>query len=153
MANIDYKKWDKSVDIEGLKNDVKEAEENGGSGEYKEVPEGSYEVQIEKLDLVASKAGDPMVSIWFKIISGEFKGSRLFWNQVITQGFQIHKVDEFLRSLDSGVDVEFESYSQYGEMLLDIHEAIDGKLEYAIDYSVDSKGFGKFEITEIFEVA
>lgn len=147
---IDYSKFDKAVDLEGLKNDVKDAEENGG--DYKDVPAGAYEVAIDKLELVASKNGDPMVSCWMKILAGEFKGSRIFMNQVITLGFQIHKVDEFLRSLDSGIAIEFESYSQYAQMLLDIHEDINGKLEYGVKYGQDSKGFNTFEITDVYEV-
>lgn len=64
---IDYSKFDKQVDVEGLKKDVKEAQENGGSGDYKEVPFGDYEVSVDKMELSESKKGDPMVSIWFKI--------------------------------------------------------------------------------------
>ena len=88
MANI-FDKWDKDIDTEGLANDVKEAAENGG-GDYKEVPHGDYEVAVQQMELKASKKGDPMVSIWFKILEGEFKGSIIFYNQVITQGFQVH---------------------------------------------------------------
>lgn len=152
MAALDFSKFDKAVDLEGLKKDILEAEENGG-GDFKEVPEGEYEVSIDKLELVASKNGDPMVSCWFKILNGEFKGSRLFMNQVVTLGFQIHKVDEFLRSLDSGVEITFESYTQYAQLLMDVHEAVDKKLEYGIKYKKDSKGFSLFEITDIYEVA
>lgn len=154
MASNDlFKKFDKAVDVEGLKKDVKEAEENGGTGNYAEVPSGEYEVKIEKLELVASSKGDPMVSCWMKILSGDYKDQRIFMNQVVTQGFQIHAANEFLRSLDSGVEVEFDTYSQYGEMLLDIHEAIDGVLEYAVEYGENNKGYKTFEIVEIFEVA
>lgn len=153
MASNDlFKKFDKTVDVEGLKKDVKEAEANGGNGDYPEVPAGEYEVKVIKLELVASKKGDPMVSCWFEILAGEYKGSKIFMNQVVTQGFQIHSANIFLRSLDSGVEVEFDTYSQYGEMLMDIHEAIDGKLEYVLNYGVNSKGYNTFEITEIFEV-
>ena len=148
---IDFSKFDKSVDIEGLKHDVQEAQENGGTGEYKEVAFGTYEVKVSKMELTESKKGDPMVSIWFKILEGEFKNSNLFFNQVITQGFQIHIVNELLRSMDTGLDIEFESYSQYGQLLLDVHEAIDGNLEFGIKYE-DNKGFAKYTITDVFEV-
>lgn len=147
--NLDFSKFDKAVDLEGLKKDVLDAEANG-SGEYKEVPCGEYEVKVNKMELVASKKGDPMVSIWFDILSGEYKGSKLFMNQVITQGFQIHIANNFLRSLDSGVEVEFESYAQYAQMLLDIHEAIDGQLEYLLKYG-EKKGYSTFDIVEIYE--
>ena len=44
-----FDKWDKSVDTEGLANDVAEAEKNGGTGDYPEVPVGQYEIKIEKM--------------------------------------------------------------------------------------------------------
>lgn len=96
-----------------------------------------------------------MVSIWFKIVSeGEYNGSLIFFNQVITQGFQIHIVNELLRSMDSSIAgvIEFESYSQYGQLLMDVHEAIDGKLEFALEYGQTKKGFPTYEITEVFDV-
>ena len=148
---MDYSKFDKMMDLDGLKKDIEDAASNGG-GDYKEVPFGSYEVKVEKLELTESKKGDPMVTIWFKIITGDYKNSLIFMNQVITQGFQIHIANEFLRSLDSGLDVEFEKYSQYGQLLMDIHEAIDNKLEYVLEYDQNKKGFNTYEITDVFEV-
>ena len=146
---IDFSKFDKKVDLEGLKADIKEAEENGG--DFKEVPHGNYEVKIQKLELGESKKGDPMFICWMKILSGEYKGSLIFMNQVVTQGFQIHIVDDFLRSLDSGVEIGFESYGQYADMIMDVAEAIDGNLEYAVEYG-ENKGFNTFKITDVFEV-
>jgi len=149
MDNI-WEKFDDAIDVEGLQKDVQEAAKN--STNYREVPHGEYEVKIEKLELVESKKGDPMVTIWFKVVSGEYKGSIIFYNQVITQGFQIHIVNELLRSLDSGIEVEFKTYKQYGQMLMDIHEAIDGRLEYGLKYGEGKKGFSTYEITDIYEV-
>lgn len=144
---MDFSKFDKQVDLEGLKKDI----EDSANNDFKEVPHGNYEVAIAKLELNESKKGDPMVKAWFKIVSGEYKGSLIFMNQVITRGFQIHIVDELLRSLDSGVEVSFESYSQYAELLMDIFEAIDGNFEYGLKYG-ENKGFDTFEITDVFEL-
>lgn len=149
MANI-WEKFDKAIDVEGLQKDVQEAAENGAN--FREVPHGEYEVKIEKLELVESKAGDPMVTVWFKVLTGDYKGSMIFMNQVITKGFQIHIMNEFLRSLDSGYDVEFRSYSQYGQLLMDIHEAIDGQFEYGLKYGEGKKGFNTYEIVDVYEV-
>lgn len=146
---IDFSKFDKKVDLEGLKNDIKEAENNGG--DYKEVPHGNYEVKIQKLELGESKKSDPMFICWMKILSGDFANSLIFMNQVVTQGFQIHIVDDFLRSLDSGIEIEFESYGQYADMIMDVAEAIDGNLEYAVEYG-ENKGFNTFKITDVFDV-
>lgn len=150
MANI-WEKFDKEIDTKGLQEDVKEAAKNGGGG-FKEVPFGTYEVQVDKLELTQSKKGDPMVSIWFKILEGECKGNRIFYNQVITQGFQVHLSNELLRAMGSGLDVEFLTYKQYGELLMDIFEAIDEKLEFALEYSEGKKGFANYKIVDVFEV-
>jgi hypothetical protein len=149
-----FDKWDKSIDTEGLAKDIEEAAKNGG-GTFKDVPHGLYEVAVDKMELKASKKGDPMVSIWFKIVSdGEYKGQRLFYNQVITKGFQVHNANELLRSLaeecTDAPEIAFHSYKQYADLIMDIHEAIDGKFEYALDYGENSKGYNTFKITEIF---
>lgn len=149
---IDFSKFDKEVDLEGLQKDFEEAAENGGGGNYKEVPLGQYEVKIDKMELTTSKKGDPMFSCWFKILTGEFKNSLIFMNQVINQGFQIHIVKEFLRSLDTEIEVDFESYSQFADLVMDIHETVDGQLEFVLDYGETNKGFPTFTITEVFEV-
>lgn len=142
-----WDKFDKQIDVNGLKED----EQNSSSGSFREVPHGNYEVKIEKLELVESSKGDPMVSIWFRILSGDFQNSMIFYNQVINKGFGLHKANEFLRSLDSGIEVEFKSFRQYGELLMDIREAIDGKLEYNLAYTEGKKGFSNYEIEEVFE--
>lgn len=155
MAEKDmFSKWDESIDTEGLAADVKEAAENG-TGSYKEVPHGDYEVEVQKLELVSSKKGDPMVSIWFKVVSdGEYKGSLIFFNQVITQGFQIHIVDELLRAMTSecenAPEIEFVNYKQYSELLMDVHEAINENFEFALAYKKGKKDFSKYEITDVF---
>ena len=149
---IDFSKFDKAVDLEGLKKDMKEAEENGGSGNREEVPHGQYDVAINKLEMTVSKKGDPMLSVWFKILAGSFKNSMIFMNQVMTQGFQLHIVKDFLKSLDSGIEVDFESYEQFEQLVMDIAEEIDGKLEYGLKYGENNKGYNTFEITDVFEV-
>lgn len=149
MSNI-WEQFDSAVDTAALAEDVK----NSADGPvYKDVPPGQYEVKIEKLELIASKAGKPMGTVWMKILSdGEYKGSRLFYNQILEQAFQIHSFNEFLRSLDSGVDVEFKSYKQYGNLLMDVLEAINDRFEYAVSFTKNGKGFPNYEIEEIFEV-
>lgn len=147
-----WNEFDKKIDTKELQKDIADAAENGGN--YKEVPVGKYEVAVEKMELVKSKKGDPMVTIWFKVVGKDdpYKGSLIFFNQVINQGFQVHIVNELLRAMDSGVNIHFDTYTQYGNMLMDVHEAIDGKLEYALNYSQNSKGYNQFEIEEVFEI-
>lgn len=150
MSKNIWEEFDEKIDVEGLAKDAKEAAENGG-GNFKEVPLGTYEVEVNKMELTKSKKGDPMLTIWFKILTGEYKGSLIFYNQVMSQGFGIHNANEMLRNLDSGVEVEFVSFKKYHEMLLDIVESITDNLEYAIKYDKNSKGYNTYEIVDVFE--
>ena len=144
-----FEKWNSNVDLAGLQQDIKDAQDN--NKEFEAVPHGEYEVKLDKLELKATKKGDPMVSAWFTILEGKYKNSKLFMNQVVTQGFQIHIVNEFLRSMKTDIDVDFEDYKQYAELLLDVAEFCDeNNLEFAIKYE-DNKGYDKFTITEVFE--
>lgn len=146
-----FKNWDNNIDLEGLKKDVEEAKANGNTGNYAEVPVGTYEVKVEKMELKASSKGDPMFFAQFRILTGEFQNSCLFMNQVITQGFQIGIVDNFLRSLVDR-DVTFESYNQYNNLVLDIMEEVDGKLEFLLEYKKSKKDFPIYTIKEVYEL-
>ena len=144
-----FEKWNESADLKGLQDDIKDAQDN--NKEFEKVPHGEYEVKVDKMELKASKKGDPMVSIWFTILEGEYKKSKLFLNQVITQGFQIHIVNELLKSMGTDLAIEFVDYKQYADLLLDVAESCDtNKLEFALKYE-DNKGYDKFTITEVFE--
>ena len=151
MSDFDFSRFDNEMDLAGLMEDIESAANgDGGNGDYKEVPLGDYEVSIDKLELGVSKSSKPMLICWFKILEGDFKNSRLFMNQVIEQGFQIHIANEFLRSLDSGLDIKFKTFKQYEQLVMDVAEAIC-TFEYAVKYGETSKGFKTFEITDVFE--
>ena len=63
-----FDKFNKSVDLEGMKKDVKEVEENGGGG-FEDVPFAKYEVAVDKMEVKATKNGDKlMLSIVFKVV-------------------------------------------------------------------------------------
>ena len=122
---IDFDKFDKAYDLQGLKDDIKDVEKNGGTGNFKDVPVGEYEVKLVKLELSVTgpkskNPGSPMVKGQFKILDGEFKNQMIFLNQVITQGFQIHIVNDLLKTFETGLCIEFESYSQYNTLLMDV---------------------------------
>ena len=151
MSEFDFSRFDDELDLEELAQAIDASEKGkGGNGDFKDVPLGNYEAKIDKLELSVSKLGKPMLTCWFKILAGEFKNSRLFMNQVIEQGFQIHIANDFLRSLDSGLEIKFKTFKQYEQMVMDVAEAIDG-LDYAVKYGETSKGFKTFEITDVFE--
>ena len=154
-----FEKWNKNIDTEALKKDEKEAAENSASFKYKEIPEGVYEVTIDKMELKESKKGSPMVSIWFKISAGEFKKSRIFYNQVIDNGIGLHSANDLLRSMKlecvetaDANDELFRDYRQYADLLMDAAEEADSmNLSFQLCYTEAKNGFHNFEIEEVFE--
>lgn len=152
---IDFSKYDKMVDLEGLKSDVKEAIENGG--EFKKVPYGEYEVSIDKIELGMTQKNVPKIVIFYKILDGEYKNSRIFQHQLVGSGQQIHIGTQLLNDITEGeIKIEFESYQRLSEDIEKIKEYIDKKgFEYAISYSQvkkdDGKTFDNYKILEVFE--
>lgn len=150
--NINWDKFDNNVDVEGINEDLQNNKDN--FGEFKEVPLGEYEVRVNQMELTTSKKGDPMLAIRFQILDGPFKNSLVFYNQVLTLGFQIHMANEMLRSFDTGIEIpsEFKGYSALNELILDVSEEIDAQgLEYVLKYDENKKGYKTFEILEVFE--
>lgn len=148
---MDFSKFDKMANLDGLKADIVKAESEVVN--YSEVPLGTYEVKIERLELTESKKGAPMMTCWFKILGDYQKDRLIFMNQVIEKGFQIHICSDFLRSLDTGLDVHFDSFEQYAGLIYDVADFIkQNHLEYALEYG-EKKGFPTFKITEVFEGA
>lgn len=151
---MDFKKFNKMVDLDGIKKDAEEAANNSG-GDFEEVPYGKYEVKLEKLELVECKSeknkGQPMVSAWFRVSAGSQKNRLIFLNQLVNQGFQIHIIKDFLRSLDSGCEIVFEDYEQFGNLLMDILEA-STRTGFVLNYFENNKGYKSYKIEEVFDL-
>lgn len=147
---MDFSKWNKEIDKEQFEKDLEDIKKNGG-GEYPEIPHGEYVVKVDKMELKESRKGDPMLSIWFKIVEGEHKNSIIFYNQVVKLPFQIYLANEFLNSMETDVEAAFHAdYAEYNDIILDIAEACD-KLEFTLEYGENSKGFNTYKIKEVFD--
>ena len=157
---FDWAKFDKKVDLDALRDDVKDAEENG-FGDFPTIPDDKYEVKVKNMELGQSKKGDPMLKIQFEILEGEFKGNLIFYNGVMQPanenafGFQVHNNNEMLRALwDADSDeVSFEGFSDYNDLVLDIaEEIIEDEWEYVLEQSrAKNPEFAKLEILEILD--
>ena len=150
MDNI-FDKFNQAYGGEALAKEVDEITKNGGSGEN--VPYGRYEVRIEKLELIESKSKKPMLTVWFKVIAGTQKERIIFMNQLLDAAFKIHIANEFLRSLDTTVEVKFDGdFNHYAEMIKNVYSdlTVDG-LEYQLNYFENKKGFEQYKIEEVFE--
>lgn len=150
---IDFDKINRSVDLEGLRKDVANASDND-TGDFPTVPAGKYEVALVSLEIKGTKKDNrPMLAASFKILSGEYKNQRLFMNRVIygtkDDGRMIKSAVGWLNTLDSGVDVAFQDYKQFADLVMDVAEAIDGKIEYVVEY--DDSQFNSIKITEVFD--
>ncbi len=164
MADFDindmFNEWEKEVDWEGLNKDVEEAEQNG-YGSYKDVPHGTYEVSIEKMEMTASKSKrEPMLSIWFKVVAGEFKDSRIFYNQVVQNPTGIHFACETLRNMGLACVTAaghsdhqlFRNPRQFNSLLMDAAEEIDSNnLTFELEYGEGKKGYSTYKIVGAFE--
>ena len=162
MNNEMFAKFNDMFNVEDLQKDIAEA--SVGTVERKEVPFGDYEVKITKLELGENtyEGGDyygmPELHVWFRIINNEeYAGQMLFVNKRLislknpkANGFLMKNVNEMLESLESGVPVTFENFEQYGALIQEIFEAIDGKAEYQLAY-FENKGFKDYAIVKRFQ--
>lgn len=157
---IDFSKFDQQVDTNALKADIKEAEKNGG-GAYKEVPAGTYVGKFDKLEIGATKDGRPMLKAQFRIMEGEYKNSCVFMNRVLfgttNDANMIASAVGFLNTLEACdedgelITVEFNSYSQFNDLVMDIMESIDAdQLGYEIEYNPNA--FNNISIETVIEL-
>lgn len=151
---IDFKKWNEDFGGAEAVKAVKEAKEN----EFKELPNGTYDCKLEKLELGESNKGKPMVKAMFRILRGDYKKQCLFYNGVMVakdpqyNGFMIHRVLEFLKSLqvldESEIDFDGD-FSDFNDLLLDIAEESEG-LTFEIEKSKDGD-YSKLEVIDVYE--
>ena len=148
-----FAKFNEMIDVEGLQKDIETAASS--DGDFVEVPFGDYEVKISKIELGATgekskTPGAPMAKVWFDIIAGDFKGQKIFMNQMLTSGFGVHKMNQFLNSLETGITVVFGNFEQYADLFKQIFNEVDGKAEYQLHYDQNNKGYSIYEIIKKF---
>ena len=174
---MNWAQLDKKVDFDKLNDDIKEAKENGGTGDYKELPPGYYIVTIEKLELGETKDHRPMVRWQFRTVDAAtqedleasdikddnfaatnffdtYNGKKkpcLFMNRVVygtkNDGNMIQSVIGWLEKLECEFPITFESYSQFNDLIMDVAEDIDG-VEMLVKY--DEKAFNNVSIVEVY---
>lgn len=149
---MDFTKFDKEINIEQLQKDIEAAAEN--TQEYDETPDGVYTVKVEKLEVGETKDHRPMLKAQFRIVEGDYEKRCIFLNRVLygtkNDGNMINSAMGFLNSLDSGIDVSFDGYAAFADLVLDIFEEIESTLLYEVDYTKDD--FQPIHINDVFEV-
>lgn len=155
-----FEKYAAQINIKELEASRKELAQNDGGGEYERVPNGKYEVAVNKMEAKISSKGNPMVSIWFKIVEGEHENSMIFYNGVYSEDWMRHRVAKMLSSILAEGDKEAEcnlvlksgNVEFVNEFVMDVQEAIEGKHEYLLDYG-QNKGYDTFTIREVYDLA
>ena len=149
-----FSKFNEQVDLKALRDEAEEIKKNGGTGDYPEIEEGTYHGKFEKLEVRETKDKRPMLSAMFRITEGERKKSCLFMNRVLygtkNDANMIASAEGWLETLEPSedIDVVFEDYDQFADLVLDIAEDI-AELEYDVDYDPDA--FNSISIEEVYE--
>ena len=156
---MDFSQFDKKVDMDQLAKDILEAKEN--APEYKDVSAGMYTCTVDKLEVGETKDGRPMLKSQFRILGDEdgkkcdFTKQCLFMNRVLygtkNDANMIASAVGWLESLDPSDDiesVEFTSYQQFAELVMDIEEDVQD-LKYVVDYDPDA--FNSISIAEVLD--
>jgi hypothetical protein len=157
MGENIFEKFNSMVDVAGLKADAEAAASKSG-GDFVEVPHGDYEVAVVKIELgetgeKSKTPGAPMAKVWFNVLAGEYKNQKIFMNQMLTSGFGIHKMNELLASLETGIPVVFENFVQYADLFKQIFAEVDGKAQYQLAYTANKKNekFSEYTIVQRFK--
>lgn len=149
--SIDFSKWDNSINSEDMAKAINEAKSNQPQSD-RTVPTGKYTVKIEKMEIGETKDKRPMFKVQCRILEGEFKKWCIFMNRVIAgtknDANMIASVIGWLEKLDAGV-VEFKSYSQFADLVLDIYEDLADAVELDVQY--DPEAFNSISIVEVFD--
>ena len=155
-----FDKYASKINADDLKASQKEIQDNAnGGGNREEVPVGTYEVKVDKLECKMSKSNNLMVSIWFRILKGKFEKSVIFYNGVFKEDWMRHRVAKILsdllddgdRTAEINLILKTNNMQNINDFCMDIHEDIDGRLEYLLDYG-QSKGYNTYTIKEVYDV-
>lgn len=156
---MDFNKFDQMVNTAELKKQMDAAPE------YDDVPKGKYVVDIEKMEIKPTKAGDKlMFAVQMGIVQTieapkKQDKRKIFFNRVIcgnkvsekwNDGIAIKGVISWVEKLlDEGDTIEFKNYSGFADEILDIFQDICPTIEVQVDYDPDA--FNPVTITEVFD--
>lgn len=151
MENL-LSRFNNKVDLQGIRKDLFDMSGESKKQEtHEKVPHGIYEVKVEKMEIRESKKGDPMFSVWFRVLDGQYKNGIVFFNKLLTKGFLISACNDLMKSLKTGVHIEFEDFVQYNDVIQEVFKKVnDNKLEFAIKYSDNGRGYDDIQVTDVF---
>lgn len=152
---VDFSAFDSKVNMEDLQKDINSQPKR----EYEDVPAGTYDVSFDKMEIKTTKKGDKvMFAVQANILDGDQKKRKIFFNRVIsglvspkwTDGQAIKSVMTWLDELETGVDTEFKSYSDFADVVMDVYQTASAeKIGATVEYDKDA--FDSMKIIEVFE--
>jgi len=71
-------------------------------GEFEPIPEGRYDLNVEKAELGQAETGNPMIKVTYKITDGTYKG-RLVWDNFVLIPNSYWKLKTFLEASGSAL--------------------------------------------------
>ena len=95
---------------------------------YGDLPDGKYQVRVDRVEMSQSQAGDPMLKWDFVVLSGPHAGRHLFKNAVIT-----HKSLPFVKGDLQTLDVQLAKFS-------DLPSHLDALLDQTLEVTQRTKG-------------
>ena len=152
---VDFSVFDEQIDLNALQKEVQEADDS----QFKDVPNGVYDVTFDKMEVKPTKKGDKlMFSVQCSILDGEFKKRKIFFNRTIsgntserwTNGQAIKSVCTWLDKLETQTIPEFVSYADFADCVLDIFQEVQGKVGANVTY--DASDFNPITINEAFDM-
>lgn len=154
---IDFSAFDDKIDLQELQNEVQNAPDN----DFADVPDGTYIIGIEKMEIKLTKAQDKlMFAVQAKIKEGDQKNRMIFFNRVISgnkvsenwnDGRAIKSVCTWVNKLiaEDEEPVTFVNYADFADQILDAFQSIQGAIEIEVDYEADA--FNPITIKEVFD--
>lgn len=152
---VDFNKFDKEVDLNALRQEVDSADDS----QFNEVPDGTYDVSFDKMEIKETKAGDKlMFSVQCNILEGDQKGRKIFFNRTIsgntspkwTNGQAIKSVCTWLDKLETETVPEFNGYADFADCVLDIFQEVQGNVGATVTYK--AKDFNPISIEEAWDM-
>ena len=109
-----------SIDLAQFDDDF-QGEATAERGDFETVPDGKYQVAVEKVELTQSSTGNPMLKWTLRILAPRFANRFLWRNSVFTHntlkyvktdlhlcGLDLDKLSELPKHLDKLLDVKLE---------------------------------------------
>lgn len=152
---VDFNKFDEEVDLNALRQEVDSADDS----QFDEVPDGTYDVSFDKMEIKETKAGDKlMFAVQCNILEGDQKGRKIFFNRTIsgntspkwTNGQAIKSVCTWLDKLETETVPEFNGYADFVDCVLDIFQEVQGRVGATVTYK--AKGFNPISIEEAWDM-